>query len=46
MRRRAISTRHSRIFEYWKDKAITRDGKVVLRDSRFDIAQTNQLFNF
>lgn len=30
MKRRAIKTKHSQIFDYWKDKAITKDGTVIL----------------
>lgn len=32
MIKRNISVRHSQIFDYWKDKAITRDGKIVPYD--------------
>ena len=27
---RTLNTSHSEIFDYWKDKAITKDGDVVL----------------
>lgn len=29
---RPLNTSHSRIFDYWKDKAITKDGTVILDD--------------
>lgn len=32
MSNRTVNTRHSEIFEYWKDKAITKDGDVVLEN--------------
>lgn len=28
MKKRRINVKHSQIFDYWKDKAITRDGKL------------------
>ena len=36
MSNRTVNTRHSEIFEYWRDKAITKDGDVVLeKDCNF-----------
>lgn len=32
MKKRRINVKHSQIFDYWKDKAITRDGKIVPYD--------------
>lgn len=29
MSRSSVSTKHSDIFEYWKDKVITDDGRIV-----------------
>ncbi len=29
---RALNTSHSAIFDYWKDKAITKDGTVIFDD--------------
>lgn len=30
MSKRTIKTSHSAIFNYWKDKAITSDGEIIL----------------
>lgn len=33
MSKRVLRTSHSAIFEYWKDKAITKDGGIILEES-------------
>lgn len=46
MSKRTVKTSHSAIFDYWKDKAITKDGDVICEETHGNIKSISVVFDW
>lgn len=46
MSKKTLKTSHSAIFEYWKDKAITKNGEIILEESHKGTASVPVVFDW